>query len=108
MGSPEDRRAAPRYRVDVPGELSLSDGRRIAVRIVNLGRLGALLHVRDNEVPINELERAMLVHPELEEGQATGVTRSTAGSIVRVDRDFDGEGVSRLLAIYFDGGGPPA
>lgn len=104
----EDRRQAVRHPVNAQGELQLSDGRRIAVRIVNLGTLGALVQITDLEEAVLEGERAVLIHPELLDDCSLGSSVTSSGSIVRVDLDFAEEGVSRHLAIYFDGGPPPA
>jgi hypothetical protein len=106
MGS--ERRRAERHPVDLPGELLLSGGRRVAVRVLNLGALGALCEVTDLEEPIAEGERAVLEHPRMTaEGKAGRGRQSTVGSIVRVQLEFGGEGVSRHLAMFFDGGAPP-
>ena len=94
--------------MDVPGELVLSGGRRISVRIVNLGQLGALVSIADLEVAILEGERAALTHPRLDEvGNAVDEILETAGAVVRVDLDFAEAGVSRHMAMYFDGGASP-
>lgn len=108
MGSPE-RRRAERHAVDLPGELFLVDGRRVEVRIKNLGTLGALVQVGDLEEPVFEAERAVLEHPTIDETGTVGeaLVRS-ACSVVRVDLEFLDEGVMRELALHFDGGVPPA
>lgn len=104
MNSPE-RRRAERHAVDLAGELFLSDARAIPVRIVNLGTLGALLQIVDLESAVLEGERVVLAHPVL--GEPEAAPARSAGSVVRVDLEFSSSGVSRHLAIYFDGGAPP-
>lgn len=105
----DERRRAPRYALDVPAELFLSGGRRISVRIVNIGQKGALVQIADLEVAVLEGERAMLEHPLLDaEGHAAAETAKTAGAVVRVELDFADAGVSRHMAMFFDGGAGPA
>ena len=112
MSTPERRRAG-RHDVDLRGELFLSEGRCIPVRIVNLGQLGALIQIADLEEAVLEGERVVLGHRVLgEPAEAAGPpvadeTARTPGSVVRVDLEFSSSGVSRHLAIYFDGGAPP-
>ena len=102
-----ERRKAGRQPVDLPGELYLSRGRCIPVRIVNLGGLGALIQVTDLEVAILEGERVVLGHPtEIAPPSADATTRSP-GAVVRVDLEFADAGVSRHVAVFFDGGAPP-
>jgi len=110
----EERRRAGRQAVDLPGELFLSQGRHVPVRILNLGPLGALILVTDLETGILEGERVVLGHPivgQPDEGDPEvrpDRTVRTAGAVVRVDLEFSGRtGVSRHLAVYFDGGGKP-
>ena len=104
----DERRRAPRYSMDVPGELVLSGGRRISVRIVNIGQLGALVSIADLEVAILAGERAALTHPQIDaDGKASDEIVRTAGAVVRVDLDFADAGVSRHMAMYFDGGAEP-
>lgn len=107
MARESDRRRAQRHVVNVPGELCLSEGRRISVRIVNLGVLGALIQVTDLEEAILEGERAVLEHPVLDDGLPTGELQRTVGAVVRVELDYGQEGVTRHLAVFFDGGAPP-
>jgi hypothetical protein len=107
MGEPE-RRKAERHAVDYQGRLFLSEGRRIPVRILNLGELGALVSMTDLEEAVMEAERAVLEHPVLDDDVATGQTARTPCSVVRVELEFAAGGVSRHLALYFDGGGKPA
>jgi hypothetical protein len=102
-----ERRRAERHPVDVPGMLFLAEGRKVPVRIADLGELGALLTVTDLEDPVLEGERALLEHPEVGEGGA-GALRRTPGRVVRVELDFDSSGVVRRIALFFDGGGAPA
>jgi hypothetical protein len=93
--------------VDLAGELWLSGGRTVPVRILNLGTMGALLEATDLEEAIFEGERAALDHPLLE-GDRPGPRRArTPGSVVRVQLEFAPEGVSRHLALFFDGGAWP-
>lgn len=107
MGTSERRRAA-RLPVDISGELFLSDGRRVPVKIKNLGRLGALVQITDLEEPVLEGERAVLDHPRMDEDeQDTGERARTPCAIVRVELDFEAEGICRELAVYFDGGPRP-
>ena len=111
MSTPERRRAG-RHDVDLRGELFLSAGRCIPVRIVNLGQLGALIQIADLEEAVLEGERVALGHPLLTDPEEEGLvaaeeTARTPGSVVRVDLEFSSSGVSRHLAIYFDGGAPP-
>ncbi len=102
-----DRRRAERHPVDLAGELRLSNGRRVPVRILNLGPLGALLEATDLEEAILEGERALLDHPVLVDARPQGQRAETPGSVVRVELEFAAAGVSRHLAIYFDGGARP-
>lgn len=107
MGTSERRRAA-RHPVDIPGELFLSDGRRVPVRIKNLGRLGALLQITDLEEAVLEGERAVLDHPQVDEQEHAIEDRArTPCAIVRVELDFEVEGICRELAVYFDSGPRP-
>ncbi len=77
------------------------------MRIVNLGRLGALISATDLEEAVLEGERVVLGHPVLlEDGVATETTRTPA-SVVRVELEFSDDGVARHLAVYFDGGATP-
>ena len=116
----QERRRAGRHDVDLRGELYLSAGRCIPVRIVNLGQLGALIQIADLEEAVLEGERVVLGHPLLREPEPPAVddgetgepviaeeTGRTPGSVVRVDLEFSSSGVSRHLAIYFDGGAAP-
>ena len=105
-----ERRRSDRLPVDIPGELFLSDGRHVPVRIKNLGRLGALVQITDLEEAVLEGERAVLAHPSLEgaDEDPDGAPRlRTACAIVRVELDFEAEGICRELAVYFDGGASP-
>jgi hypothetical protein len=102
-----ERRRAERHPVDLAGVLHLSQGRRVPVRIANIGPLGALLRVTDLEEPIFEGERAVLDHPAIIDGMAQERRARTRGSVVRVEMDFAEDGVSRQLAVYFDGGPLP-
>ncbi len=108
MAREGDRRRAERHAVNVAGELCLSGGRRISVRIVNLGRLGALVQIGDLEEAVLEGERAVLVHPLVSDGATLAELGRTAGVILRVELDFATEGVSRHVAVFFDDGPPPA
>jgi hypothetical protein len=100
-----ERRRAERHAVDAPGTLFLSEGRRVGVRIADLGELGALLSLTDLEDPVLEGERALLEHPDV--GAGAGAVKRTPGRVVRVELDFEPEGVVRRVALFFDGGGPP-
>lgn len=106
MGTSE-RRRVERHRLDVQGELFLSHGRCIPVRIVDLGVLGALVAIGDLEEAVLEGERVVLGHPLLEDGHAVPGRSKTAGAVVRVDLEFSDAGVSRHVAVYFDGGAHP-
>ena len=107
MTTPE-RRRSERHPVDIPGTLYLSDGRAVPVRIQNLGELGALVQITDLEEPVLEGERAVLQHPVTVEGVVHhGEMAQTAGSVVRVELDFEERGICRELAVYFDGGIKP-
>lgn len=113
MSTPERRRAG-RHAVDLRGELYLSESRCIPVRIVNLGQLGALIQIADLEDAVLEGERVVLQHPILGEPDGSeGApevgedSARTPGAVVRVDLEFSSTGVSRHLAIYFDGGAAP-
>ena len=106
MTAPE-RRRAERHPVDLPGTLFLAEGRRVPVRIADLGELGALLTLADLEDPVLEGERALLEHPHVDDGGARG-TKRTSGRVVRVELDFEPGGVVRRIALFFDGGGAPA
>jgi hypothetical protein len=102
-----ERRRAERHPVDLGGTLLLSDARRVKVRIVNIGTLGALLKVTDLEEPIFEGERAVLDHPLFVDGRPQARRAESRGYVVRVEMDFADQGVSRALAVYFDGGPLP-
>ena len=102
-----ERRRAERHPVDAPGTLFLSDGRRVPVRIADLGELGALLEITDLEDPVLEGERAVLEHPRLDAGRPTGPGVRSTGRVVRVELEFEETGIVRRLAVFFDGGGPP-
>ena len=108
MTTKPERRRAERHPVDIPGQLFLSGGRRVAVRIQNLGEMGALLAMSDLEEIVEEGDRAVLEHPILKDGRATRKNARTAGSVVRVALEFEESGVARYLAVFFDGGGVPA
>jgi len=104
-----ERRRAERHEVAGEGLLLLGGGRSIPVRIRNLGVLGALVSVVDLEEAVLEGERAALEHPLLDEdGRPTEECRRTPGAVVRVELEFGPEGIHRLLAVFFDGGGYPA
>jgi hypothetical protein len=49
----------------------------------------------------------MLEHPVLEDGEPAGETARTVGAVLRVELEFSEGGISRHLAVYFDGGPPP-
>lgn len=110
-----ERRREERRPIDLPGELFLSHGRCIPVRIVNLGRLGALISVADLEEAVLEGERVVLGHPVLQEdgslqeegGEGGSDVTRTPASVVRVELEFSDDGVARHLAVYFDGGATP-
>jgi hypothetical protein len=103
-----DRRRSERHPVDIPGTLYLSDGREVPVRIQNLGELGALVRITDLEEAVLEGERAVLQHPVTVEGVVHhGEIVRTAGAVVRVELDFEEQGIARELAVYFDGGAKP-
>ncbi len=107
MNSPE-RRRSDRHPVDLPGELFLSQGRTVPVRIKNVGELGALLQIQDLEEAVLEGERAVLDHPIAVDGVVQPEDRArTACKVVRVELDFEEEGISRELAVFFDGGIAP-
>lgn len=93
--------------MDLPGELFLSHGRCIPVRIENLGQLGALVAAADLEEAVLEGERVVLGHPVLGDDGPTTETARTAGAVVRVDLEFSDTGVWRHLAVFFDGGSKP-
>lgn len=82
------------------------------VRIRNMGAMGALVQITDLEEAVLEGERAVLDHPVFE-GNATPETLAAAErvrtpcAVVRVELDFEVEGVKRELAVYFDGGARP-
>lgn len=107
MVEPE-RRRSERHPVDIPGQLFLSEGRSVSVRIKNIGPLGALVQIADLEEPVLEGERAVLEHPEAggEPAQTDTLVR-TPCAVVRVELGFEAEGISRELAVYFDGGARP-
>lgn len=105
-----NRRRAERHPSDLPGRLSLAGQRQVAVRIRNIGLLGALCEIHDLEEPVLEGERALLTHPELiddQPGPADGARVDTPGAIVRVDLELMPEGIVRHVAIHFDGGKGP-
>ena len=102
-----ERRRAERHPVNAPGTLFLTDGRRVPVEIADLGELGALLSMTDLEDPVVEGERALLEHPLLAEGRTSRRITRTAGRVVRVELDFEVEGIRRRIAVFFDGGSAP-
>ena len=99
-----ERRRADRHPVNYAGTLYLVGGVAVAVRIKNLGQMGALVQVSDLEHTVTEGDRVVLDHPLLGDAAAR---RKTPGSVVRVELDFEGEVVNRELAVYFDGGPAP-
>jgi len=101
------RRRAERHPVDASGVLILAEGRQVPVTIADLGELGALLTMTELEDAVLEGERAFLEHPVLREGHATSGTLRTPGRVVRVELDFEPEGIVRRVALFFDGGGGP-
>ena len=103
MNGPERRREV-RHPVDLPGVLHLAGGRTVEVRIQNLGRMGALVRVPDLEQPVREGDRAVLEHPLIDDRSQQRASRC---AVVRVELDFEEEGVTRALAVYFDGGAAP-
>jgi hypothetical protein len=100
----EDRRRAERHPVDLLAELVLQEGQRIPVRVVNIGPLGALLTTSDLEDAVLEGQRVWLRHAEIVDGVPGEKVVMTPGSVVRVDLEFAETGVSRQMAIFFDGG----
>jgi hypothetical protein len=106
MGGAE-RRRAERHAVDFPAEVLLAGDRRVRVRVVNIGALGALCEASDLEEAVIEGERAVLDHPVVVDGRPSRKRARTVGSVVRVDLEFTEGSVCRHLAIYFDGGPPP-
>jgi hypothetical protein len=106
MSVPE-RRRAERHAVDSAGTLILAEGRQVPVTIADLGEMGALLTMTELEDALLEGERAFLEHPVLREGRATTRKMRTPGRIVRVELDFEPEGIVRRVAVFFDGGGGP-
>jgi hypothetical protein len=94
--------------VDAAGTLFLSEGRRVPVRIRDLGDLGAMVQIVDLEEAVLEGERAVLEHPLLGPGSEHLPLRRTTGAIVRVELDFLETGILRQLAVFFDGGAPPS
>jgi len=104
----DERRRAERVPVRIPARLLLAGGRDTPAIIENIGELGVLLDVADLEVDIAEGERALLEHPRIVDGKASGkIPVRTAGSIVRVQLDLDTGAVVRRVALYFDGGPKP-
>ncbi len=110
----DERRSSERLPVDLPGELFLSAGRRVAVRIQNIGRLGALVQITDLEDAVLEGERAVLDHPVLDDETAADLSKLLDGkraltpcAVVRVALDFEATGIHRELAVHFDGGPGP-
>lgn len=106
MSVPE-RRRAERHAIDTSGLLILAEGRQVPVTIADLGEMGALLTMTELEDAVLEGERAFLEHPVLRDGRATARKGRTAGRIVRVELDFEPEGIVRRVAVFFDGGGGP-
>jgi hypothetical protein len=103
-----ERRASTRHPVDLAGRLFLSAGRHVPVRIKNLGELGALVQIRDLEEAVLEGERAVLEHPTTADGSVrTSDVVRTPCAVVRVELEFEDEGVRRELAVFFDGGIEP-
>ena len=107
-----ERRRADRLPVDLPAVLFLSGGRSVPVRIRNMGAMGALVQIPDLEVSVLEGDRIVLEHPVFApdatpEAFAAADRVRTAGAVVRVELDFEVEGVKRELAVYFDGGAEP-
>lgn len=106
MSGPE-RRRAERHAVDISGLLILAEGRKVPVNIADLGEMGALLTMTELEDAVLEGERAFLEHPVLHDGHATARKARTPGRVVRVELDFEPEGIVRRVALFFDGGGGP-
>lgn len=107
-----ERRRADRLPVDLPAVLFLSGARSVPVRIRNMGAMGALVQISDLETSVLEGDRAVLEHPVFEadatpESLASAPTTRTACAVVRMELDFEVEGVKRELAVYFDGGAAP-
>jgi hypothetical protein len=104
----DERRRSERVLCAIPARLLLAGGREAAATIRNIGELGALLSTPDLEVEIHEGERALLEHPKVVDGKASGTKKvRTAGAVVRVELDLDPEAVLRHVAVYFDGGPKP-
>ena len=103
-----DRRRTERHAINAPGTLSLAGGRSVPVTIADLGELGALLSMHELEDAVLEGERGLLDHPVLSEGRVTGRRALTGGRVVRVELDFEPEGIVRRIALFFDGGGGPS
>ena len=105
--SASERRRAERHAVDVEGVLVLSAGLQVPVTIADLGEMGALLTMTELEDAVLEGERAILKHPMLSDGRLSKRKAETAGRVVRVELDFEPEGIVRRVALFFDGGGGP-
>jgi hypothetical protein len=104
----DERRRSERVPCAIPARLLLAGGREAAATIRNIGELGALLSTQDLEVEIHEGERALLEHPKVTDGRATGTKKfRTSGAVVRVELDMDPAAILRHVAIYFDGGPKP-
>lgn len=103
-----DRRRAERHAINATGTLSLAGGRQVQVTIADLGELGALLSIHELEDAVLEGERALLDHPLLQEGRLSARRALTGGRVVRVELDFEPEGIVRRVALFFDGGGGPS
>lgn len=108
----DERRRADRLPVDLGGVLFLAGGRSVDVRIRNMGAMGALVQILDLEVSVLEGDRVVLEHPTFApdaspDDFAAAQRIRSAGAVVRVELDFEVEGVKRELAVYFDGGAEP-
>jgi hypothetical protein len=102
-----ERRRAPRFDVTAGGRLHLAGGRSAEAVLRNVGELGALISLEDLEVEVREGERALLEHPVFLDGRLTDRRARTPAAVVRVELDLEGEGVSRQVALHFDGGPRP-
>ncbi len=108
-GSRTDRRHRKRIPVSLPGTLYMSRGRVIPIRLVNVGGNGALMSLEDFEHGVDEHERVVLEHPGFRgpTPHRNEPMARTTGVIVRVEVDFDENGITRHVAVYFDGGPAP-
>ena len=104
-----ERRRKDRMPVDLPGTLYMTGGRNISARLVNVGGNGVLVRLQDFEHAVEENERVLVEHPGYrgDMPHPDEPSAKTPGVVVRVEVDFSESGITRHVAIHFDGGPAP-